>query len=673
MLFSFPLCGFRLAFCLDGFRLLYAGIALFMWIVSLLFTPRYFRGHGHLGRYVFFTLLTFFSTIGVFLSDDLFCTFIFFEIMSFASYVWVAQEETPAALRAAGTYLAVAVFGGMVTLMGLFMLHHLAGTLSFSGLRTWAASLQDPSVLLAPALLAFTGFAAKAGVFPLHIWLPKAHPVAPAPASALLSGILTKSGVFGMIVLSCNLFPANAAWGSLLLALALPTMIIGALMAVFSTDLKHTLACSSMSQIGFILTGLAFTVLLGHENALAARGTLLHMVNHSLIKLDLFLCAGAVFMNTHTLNLTELRGFGRHKPFLHFCFLTGYLGLIGLPLFSGYLSKSLIHEAILEYAAEAGSAAWVFSLYEKLFLCAGGLTAAYMTKLYLCLFIFRNRDAAIQARFDQKKSYLSPASALALAMAALPPLLLGLLPDLLASPLLNAGVPFLGGGSLHGAIAWFSAENLSGAASSLGIGLLVCLLIHCFLVRQGAYLSRWPVWLDLENRLYRPLVVRILPALGGFVAGCCNRFVENPLLMKLLPNAVTACTRACEHIVDNPLLTNRVPKAVTACTRALENAPDALVVGLRHSMLRKEKESDHSLTLGDQWLLASGDRQNRFEAFLNRFRPQSAKKPTDHVARLFSIQKEARRLDFRYSRSFSFGLLMLSIGLCAVLIYLLTI
>ncbi len=247
MRFSLPLCGFPLTFCLDGFRLLYAGIAVFMWAVSLGFTPRYFRGHSHTGRYYFFTVLTFLATTALFLSDDLYCTFIFFEIMSFASYPWVAQEETPGALRAAATYLAVAVFGGMATLMGLFMLHHLAGSLSFEVLRGYAASLSDPSPLYVPAILAFTGFAAKAGVFPLHIWLPKAHPVAPAPASALLSGILTKTGVFGMAVLSMNLFFGDAAWGNGLLFPALITMMLGALMAVFSTDLKHTLACSSMS------------------------------------------------------------------------------------------------------------------------------------------------------------------------------------------------------------------------------------------------------------------------------------------------------------------------------------------------------------------------------------------------------------------------------------------
>ena len=128
------------------------------------------------------------------------------------------------------------------------------------------------------------GFGAKAGSFPLHIWLPKAHPVAPAPASALLSGILTKAGIFGVLMLSTDLFRGDQLWGRVILYLGCATMVLGAVLAVFSMDLKRTLACSSVSQIGFILVGIGVSTLLRAENALAARGALLHMVNHSLIK-----------------------------------------------------------------------------------------------------------------------------------------------------------------------------------------------------------------------------------------------------------------------------------------------------------------------------------------------------------------------------------------------------
>jgi len=640
------MCGFPLTFRVEGFRLIYALVAVFMWGISLMFSPRYFRGHHHTGRYYFFTVLTFAATVGVFLSDDFMTAFIFFEIMSFSSYPWVAQEETPEAIRAAGTYLAVAVLGGMVTLMGLFWLWNLAGTLSFDALRTW----ESGESLWGPAVLILTGYAAKAGVFPLHIWLPKAHPVAPAPASALLSGILTKAGIFGVIAVSVCLMPGDAGWGNFLLVLAGITMVLGALMAIFSTDLKHTLACSSMSQIGFILTGIAFMVLLGDEGEIAARGTFLHMLNHSLIKLDLFLCAGAVYMNTHSLNLTEVRGFGRGKPFLHFCFLMGYLGLIGMPLFSGYLSKSLLHEAILEKDG--------YGLYEKLFLFSGGMTAAYMTKLYLCLFHFKNRDEQIQAKWDAQKHYLSPASAAALGLAAVPPLLIGVVPNLTAQPLSSLALAFFGQSAEMSEIHWFSFENLEGAAISLLIGVILCALIHRTLVKNAEYRKVWPAWLDLENSVYRP-AVGALVKIGGAVALCLDRVIENPLGMKAVPKAARGIAKGLEKIVENPLVSGAVPAAAMGLSGKLETVTDRAVVGLRHTVFRPKQEADYSISLAERAEIAIGEGVDR------------ATGKHGHAAGILSAREKAGRVEQYLNHSVSFGLLMLSLGLCAFLVYLL--
>ena len=389
-------CGLGLYLRADGFRGLYSCVAAFMWMMTGLFAPEYFQHHGNKARYSFFTLMTLGATLGVFLSDNLGTTFLFFEIMSFASYAWVAQEETPGALRAAATYLAVAVIGGLTTLMGLFLLQHQLGTLDFASLRA-AMGQQDVTVAV---WLTLVGFGAKAGLFPLHIWLPKAHPVAPAPASALLSGILTKSGVFGLIVLCANLMQGNAAFGNALMIFAAITMFLGALLALFSTDLKRTLACSSMSQIGFITLGLSVMVLLGDEGTLAAYGSVMHMLNHSLIKLTLFTAAGVVYMNLHALNLDDIRGFGRKKPLLHIAFLLGALSIACIPpLGSGYNSKSLLHEGLLELIGEmqaAGSAWMGYKAIEVLFLISGGLTVAYMAKLYICIFWQKHPSGGIR-------------------------------------------------------------------------------------------------------------------------------------------------------------------------------------------------------------------------------------------------------------------------------------
>ena len=271
------ICGMGLHFQADGFRLIYALVAAFMWLMTTLLSREYCRGHANPTRFYLFFLLTLGATMGVFLSADLFTTFIFFELMSFTSYVWVAQEETAPALRAGQTYLAIAVLGGMVMLMGLFLLYHMFGTLEISELRAHAADA-DARLLYTAGGCLLVGFGAKAGAFPLHIWLPKAHPVAPAPASALLSGILTKAGVYGVLILSAQLFFGDPVWGALLLGIGVLTMFGGALLAVCSVDLKRTLACSSMSQIGFILIGIGMQGLLVEGRELAVHGlSLIHI------------------------------------------------------------------------------------------------------------------------------------------------------------------------------------------------------------------------------------------------------------------------------------------------------------------------------------------------------------------------------------------------------------
>ena len=180
------LCGLGLSFTLDGFRRVYTVVAAVLWAGTLCFSGEYFAHYHHRNRYYLFNLLTLGAAMGVFLSADLMTTFVFFEIMSFTSYTWVAHDETKPALRAAETYLGVAVIGGMVALMGLFLLGHELGTLQIHQL-TAAAERADKTTLYIAAACLLVGFGDKAGMFPLHIWLPKAHPVAPAPASALLS------------------------------------------------------------------------------------------------------------------------------------------------------------------------------------------------------------------------------------------------------------------------------------------------------------------------------------------------------------------------------------------------------------------------------------------------------------------------------------------------------
>ncbi|MBR5509346.1 MAG: sodium:proton antiporter, partial [Lachnospiraceae bacterium] len=219
------ICMQGLFFKLDGFRVLYGCIAALMWMMTGIFSREYFGHYRNRNRYYFFFLMTLGATMGVFLSGDLYTTFIFFEIMSLTSYVWVIHDEKPEAMKAGEIYLAIAVIGGLVMLMGLFLLYDAIGTLRMSEihdavLAVWAE--KEFQIYVAGGCMLF-GFGAKAGMFPLHIWLPKAHPVAPAPASALLSGILTKTGVFGVLVVCAEMFRYDIQWGMLILGLGVVT------------------------------------------------------------------------------------------------------------------------------------------------------------------------------------------------------------------------------------------------------------------------------------------------------------------------------------------------------------------------------------------------------------------------------------------------------------------
>lgn len=541
-------CGMGLHFTLDGFRAMYSMIAAFMWFMSTLFSKEYFAHYRNRNRYYLFLLLTLGATEGVFLSADFYTTFIFFETMSFTSYMWVAHDEKKESLRAAATYLAVAVIGGLAMLMGIFLLYDVTGTLFFDDLvnayTTYGllGSLHTSHTQLwAAGLCMLFGFGAKAGAFPLHIWLPKAHPVAPAPASALLSGILTKAGMYGILILSAYIFLGDTAWGGLILLLGVCTMVTGAVLALFSIDLKRTLACSSVSQIGFVLVGVGMSGLLGEDNLLAVRGSMLHMVNHSLIKLALFMAAGVVFMNVHKLDLNSIRGFGRKKPLLNFIFLMGALGIGGIPLWNGYISKTLIHESIVEYTelVREGQITGIFGMgtlrcIEWLFLASGGLTVAYMTKLYVALFVEKNSDESVQAQFDSLKGkYMNKASAASLTLSAVLLPVMGFFPHIVMDGLADMGQGFMQAAPAieAEAVAYFSLPNLKGAAISLVIGALVYFIaVRLWMMRSTRYIDRWNKHLDLENLVYRPVLLNILPFLFAVVCRVLDSLVDTAVV-----------------------------------------------------------------------------------------------------------------------------------------------
>lgn len=714
-------CGMGMHLRLDGFRIIYVLIAIVMWAVCGLFSLEYMRHYGNRRRYYAFFWITFLATAGVFLSADLYTTFIFFEIMSFTSYVWVAFDERKESLRAAETYLAVAVIGGLVMLMGLFLLYDMTGTLEMDGLgRAVEEVLSGNGVygsggtgrLYAAGGLLLFGFGAKAGCFPLHIWLPKAHPVAPAPASALLSGILTKAGVFGIVVVSCVMFGTDGNWGLLVAVLGFITMFLGALLALFSVNLKRTLACSSVSQIGFILTGIGMCCLLksaGQGNGLAVRGTFLHMVNHSMFKLVLFLCAGVVFMNLHQLDLNDIRGFGRKKPALLFCFLMGALGISGIPMWSGYVSKTLLHEGIVEYgemlargmgpasgsligsagggvhpaggiygiSAVLGAPA-VWKAAEWLFLLTGGMTLAYMLKLFIVLFV--DRHPVRQQEFDAMSSgYMNPVSRTVLCICAAVIPVFGSCPHLFMDRAADLGQGFFQGDLLGHKVPYFAAGNLKGAAITIGIGIVLYMAVVRGLLMEKAesggqaegrwdnggsssevngkvcglylyrYVDRWPKWLDLEELIYRPILAVALPGIFGAVFRFVDRYLVSTAVNLFLQVSAVLC-RTLDHMADGLILLARKTTHRQRNGEMVRWGNDRSAFILGHFI-------DDVARLGRR---LPGRRKGR-------------ERNGSVIPRLIEGEEVLKRTGKLVEESFSFGLMLFCIGLCLTLGYLLVV
>ena len=625
-------CGMGLTFTVDGFRVLYAAIACFMWMCTGVFSKEYFAHYRNRNRYYLFQLLTLGATTGIFLSGDLYTTFIFFEVMSISSYVWVAHDETAPSMRAAATYLTVAIIGGLTLLMGLFLLYNQTGTLLINELYE---ACQGKNVYAA-CLCMLVGFGAKAGAFPLQIWLPKAHPVAPAPASALLSGILTKTGIFGVLVISCQILLHDAAWGAFILIIGLITMFLGALLAVFSIDFKRTLACSSVSQIGFILVGVGMQGLLGVHNEIAIRGTMLHMVNHSLFKLVLFMAAGVIYMNIHKLDLNDIRGFGRKKPLLKFIYLMGALGIGGIPLWSGYISKTLLHESMVEFIHEIEGGHIlnsIFSLhtmgiFEWIFLISGGMTIAYMTKLYVAVFVEKNKDAAVQAKYDGMKKYMNPVSAMVLTGCAVLFPIMGIFPYATMDIMADMSEGFMGWNHAGHSVDYFTWVNLKGSVISIIIGVVLYFgVVRTLLMKKQAdgsrdYVNRWWKYFDLEDYFYRPVLLKFLPTVCAAVCLCLDRLVDGIVII--------------------------LRKTI-----------------YKDSLIYKEMDEGNSVTH------AFGSLFNKGEAVLNKTVWRSNPKEKD-FRHMFALKYASFKENFGFiERSLSYGLILFCLGLCAVLIYLL--
>ena len=400
-----------------------------MWLLSSVFAREYMGHDGNERLYQVFFMCVLSALIGQCYAGSMVTLYVFYELMTLLSVPMVVHERTPQAVAAGIKYLVYSIFGAMLGLLGIFFFSNYLGTVTFvpGGVETAASA---PSGLLLITFLVIIGFGTKAGMFPMHGWLPTAHPAAPSPASAVLSGVITKAGVLGLLrVIYCFLGAQNlrGTWvQTVLMALSLLTVFIGSLLAYREHHLKKRLAWSTVSQVSYVVFGLSTL------HPLGLLGAMLHVVCHSLVKDVLFMGAGAVILKTGETQVDALRGIGKRMPVTMWCFAIGSLGLIGIPPCLGFFSKWELAQGSL---AMTGVASWLNWFGPVVLLLSALLTAGYLMPIVLRGF-FPGKDAQVGEKCEASASILIPMLVLTVLSVAL-----GMFPSLLTdllSPILTA-------------------------------------------------------------------------------------------------------------------------------------------------------------------------------------------------------------------------------------------
>jgi len=484
---------------LDLLRYIFLWVTSFVWFLTTVYSTQYLIRYKHRNRYYSFFILTLGSTIGIFLSEHLLNLFTFFEVMSFTSYLLVIHDEDEYSHDAGRSYISMAIIGGLVLLMGLFLLYDYTGTLLIEELVTKIKFLDNIKYLIVSLII--IGFGVKASMVPLHVWLPKAHPAAPTPASAILSGILVKTGIFGILIMVYIIMSGDFILSSALVIIGFINMFLGGLLALFQRNIKRILAYSSMSQIGYILVGIGFIGILKDHNAIAIYATLYHIFNHAIFKVLLFLCAGVIYMIIHELSINVIRGFGRHKHLLKLLFLIGLLGIIGMPGFNGFISKTLLHEALAE-AHHLYHNNWL-TLGEYIFTISSSFTVAYLLKIFYGVFMEDNPRYYGQYREHIKKRAILPMVVLSLAI-----IFIGIQPGVFLK-VLNRTVEDLG---VHGHINIhiYTSKNIISSFTTMIYGFLIFFILIFKYLRvekkgEPIYINPSLKWFNLENDLYIPV------------------------------------------------------------------------------------------------------------------------------------------------------------------------
>ena len=334
------------------------------------------------------------------LADNVLTFLLMWEGMSLTSYFLVMTEAGEERTRNAGLWYISMTHAGLVMLVAAFLLFtDGAGSGAFADLRA-SAPLLTPNVRDAVFVLAFLGFGSKAGIVPLHVWLPRAHPAAPSHVSALMSGVMIKLGVYGLLRVALDLLGGGPAWwGGLVLGVGVVSALLGVLYALMEHDLKRLLAFHSVENIGIILIGIGSGLMFHHYGlmplaALGLIGGLYHVLNHATFKGLLFLGAGSVLHATHTCNMEEMGGLIKRMPGTALFFLIGAAAISALPPLNGFASEWLIFQSLLAGVnIPVPEVAVVMPVAVGLLALTSGLAAACFVKAFGITFLALPRSA----------------------------------------------------------------------------------------------------------------------------------------------------------------------------------------------------------------------------------------------------------------------------------------
>ena len=449
------------------------------------------------------------SMVGVVLADDAYSFMVLWETMALSSFFLVTANHRIPEVRSAGyLYITMARIGAIAILLCFGVLQANTGDYTFANMR--AQSL-GPFWASVGFLLAVFGFGAKAGVLPLHVWLPEAHPAAPSPVSALMSGVMLNTAIYGMLRVSLDLLHLRLWWwGGLLLAIGLATALFGVVFASVQTDMKRLLAYSSIENMGLLFVGMGLTLIFAGYgmlpmSALALTATLYHVASHACFKSLLFLGTGSVLHATSQRNLGKLGGLIRTMPWVGWLTLLGVLASAGLPPLGGFVSEWLLLQSFLfAPGLPMPLLTMLIPVVAAVIALVTALAGYTMVKFFGVIFLGQPREDKLGHAHDAGRWERSGMVWLALGCVAL-----GLLPtrfiqliDPVTQQLVHAGL-----GSQVAGSGWLLAPN-SMEQASYGPVIFLLGILGCFALTF--LMVRW---------LYHGRVRRVPPWACGFPWG----------------------------------------------------------------------------------------------------------------------------------------------------------